>query len=134
MLKAILKVPATFADDCVSRDFSIGTEIKRTQKHVTVVATAREAKTLFADARYYETESKYMGREFFGLGRSAAATVKAIEKQVAELPEFAAAFETAESLECGETDNDLISQRRAEHAADRDAERDALDCDGRFYN
>ena len=73
------KVPATFYLDHVSRDLPGGTVIKSTKTYVLVELTEEERRELLSDASYYSTDWKYMGREFMGLGKSAAATVRALQ-------------------------------------------------------
>jgi hypothetical protein len=77
-----LELPKAFYADHVSRDLPGGEEVSQTARKVTVLMSAEEVAELLSDAEHYTTEARHMGPEYFGLGRSAAATVRAINEQI----------------------------------------------------
>ena len=73
-------VPSRFYWDHVERDLPGGTIVSESTRQVRVLLTSDQAADLRSDAAYYETEWQSMGSEYRGLGRSAAATVEAIDR------------------------------------------------------
>jgi len=74
-------IPARFWDDHRARDCNrAGIEVGRTTSRVTITLDEHGIAELVSDAQYYATEWRYMGRQFIGLGRSAAATLAALDK------------------------------------------------------
>jgi hypothetical protein len=106
-----ITVPRAFFDDHFDRDlvtdhskipldngklhadgtpFMVANVVKVTKNTFTVLLTMEDILELHSDADYYRTEWKYMGcfgtegNEYFGLGMSAKATVKRIDKWLDE--------------------------------------------------
>lgn len=75
---ASIKIPRRFYDDHVERDLPAPGILCSTKTHYFIDALSRDLPELLSDAEYYASMSRYMEKEYRGLCRSAAATVKAI--------------------------------------------------------
>lgn len=76
-----LRLPPRFYWDHVARDLPPGNLVKETKESVVVSMRSSELDELISDALYYSEERAAFGPEYFGLCASAAATVRAINKQ-----------------------------------------------------
>jgi hypothetical protein len=93
-MKYTLKVSKTFFDDHQDRGLitssgegqkeSAEYVIRSTKTHRLVCLSESDAIELLSDAEYYSTEWRYMGPEYFGLGRSAVSTMKTVATQMIE--------------------------------------------------
>lgn len=78
------KLPPAFYFDHIGRDLPGGTIVRQTQTHVYVDLTESDYSELLSDAEFYQAigaGGNGFGFEYAGLVRSAAATVKALQKQ-----------------------------------------------------
>jgi len=74
------RLPLVFATDHIFMgECAPRTVIEKvTTRYVYATLTAEQVAEMLSDARYYASEARYMGRDYYALGRSAAATVRVL--------------------------------------------------------
>ena len=83
-----IDIPACFASDHFERDLPSGECIKTTKRLWTFVCTFEELEEWLSDADYYSDCAGFgwdMGTEALGMQSSARATVKRVEKLLADI-------------------------------------------------
>jgi len=80
MNNELIKLPQRFFDDHSDRGLPTPSVVKSNYTHVWVQANDAALPELLNDAQFYAEEAWDMGKEYIGIGSSARATVRAIQK------------------------------------------------------
>ena len=78
-------LPATYADDALSRSLDIGDIFFEGKKQIVLTCTIEHLKELKSDAEYYVSEAPYMESYLRPIGRSAKRALVKIDKAISEL-------------------------------------------------